>query len=76
MKLLSCCRLFREPVDAVHYLSNTCFPTLQISATFSRGLSRDLTANMSEDWDIPQTGFDADWLMNVGKLFYNTLLWS
>lgn len=43
-------------MDAAHYLSNTHFPTPQIiSATFSRGLSRDLAANMSEDQDIPQT---------------------
>lgn len=70
VKLLSCWRLFREPVDAVHYLSKTHFPTLQIiSATFS--CKHVWRPGYSAD-----SSFDADWLMNVEKLFYNSLLWS
>lgn len=63
LKVLSCWRLFRESVDAVRYLSNPHLPTLRvISATSRRCLSRELTANISED----RATLQRDVLMQTG----------
>lgn len=76
VKLLSCCRLLREPVDAVHYLSNTHPNNADNKCNLQhRPQQRPCCKHVWRPGYSSDSSFDADWLMNVGKIFYNTLLW-
>lgn len=67
--------MFRDSEDAVHLPSNVHLPTPQmITAAFRICLSRDLTANLSEEQATLQR--DVLMLMNVGKFIYKSPLLS